>query len=113
MTIVVRTTGPVTVLDVTGEVDMHHSPNLLAKLLELIGNKQIRILLNFQGVTYIDSSGLASLIGAFQQLRPQGGLLQLANVSKQVHSVFTVARLDKVFTIYATENDALQAAGVV
>ncbi|MCX7826409.1 MAG: STAS domain-containing protein [Verrucomicrobiae bacterium] len=112
MTIAVRTIGLVTVLDVSGEVDMHHSPSLLAKLLELISQKKTRILLNFQGVTYIDSAGLASLIGAFQQLRPQGGQLHLANVSKQVHSVFSVARLDKVFTIHATESAALQAFGV-
>jgi anti-sigma B factor antagonist len=67
--------------------------------------------LNFQGVTYIDSSGLASLIGAFQQLRPQGGQLRLASLSKPVQSVFSVARLDKVFTIHPTEAEALQALG--
>ena len=112
MNIAMRSAGNVAVLDVTGEVDLYHSPTLLAKLTELIKQQQKIILLNFQGVTYIDSSGLASLIGAFQQMRPQGGQLLLANVSKQVHSVFTVARLDKVFTIHATETSALQAFGV-
>lgn len=109
MTISVRTADKVTVVDVSGEVDLYHSPELLAKLTELIKQKQTSILLNFQAVTYIDSSGLASLIGAFQQLRPQGGQLRLANVSKPVQSVFTVARLDKVFTIHPTEAEALQA----
>lgn len=111
MTISVRTADKVTVVDVSGEVDLYHSPELLAKLTDLIKQKQTSILLNFQAVTYIDSSGLASLIGAFQQLRPQGGQLRLASLSKPVQSVFTVARLDKVFAIHSTEAEALQAWG--
>jgi anti-sigma B factor antagonist len=113
MTIGVRTADKVTVVDVSGEVDLHHSPELLAKLTELIKQNHKSILLNFQGVTYIDSSGLASLIGAFQQLRPQGGQLRLANLSKPVQSVFAVARLDKVFTIHPTEAEAVQALGAM
>lgn len=109
MMIGVRTADKVTVVDVSGEVDLYHSPELLAKLTELIKQKHMSILLNFQAVTYIDSSGLASLIGAFQQLRPQGGQLRLANLSKPVQSVFSVARLDKVFTIHPTEAEALLA----
>ena len=66
MTIGVRTTDKVTVLDVSGEVDLYHSPELLAKLTELIKQKHTSILLNFQAVTYIDSSGLAS---AFRRRR--------------------------------------------
>ena len=66
MTISVRTADKVTVLDISGEVDLYHSPELLAKLTELIKQNHMSILLNFQAVTYIDSSGLASLIGAFQ-----------------------------------------------
>ncbi|MBI5820140.1 MAG: STAS domain-containing protein [Verrucomicrobia bacterium] len=111
MTIGVRTADKVTVVDIGGEVDLYHSPELLAKLTELIKQKHMSILLNFQAVTYIDSSGLASLIGAFQQLRPHGGQLRLTSLSKPVQSVFTVARLDKVFTIHPTEAEALQALG--
>ena len=111
MMIGVRTAEKVTVVDVGGEVDLYHSPELLSKLTELIKQKHTNLLLNFQAVTYIDSSGLASLIGAFQQLRPQGGQLRLAHLSKPVQSVFTVARLDKVFAIHATEAEALQALG--
>ena len=111
MNIAVRSAGNVAVLDVSGEVDLYHSPTLLGKLTELIKQDQKRILLNFQSVTYIDSSGLATLIGAYQQLRPQGGQLRLANVSKNVLNVFAVARLDKVFSIHPTEIEALQALG--
>jgi len=111
MIIGVRTADKTTVLDVNGEVDLHHSPQLLAKLTELIKQKRKSILLNFQGVTYIDSSGLASLIGAFQLLRPQGGRLLLSNISKPIQNVFAVARLDKVFSIHATEAEALRSLG--
>ena len=109
MNIVVRTEGNVAVLVVSGEVDLYHSPTLLNKLTDLIKQNQKRILLNFQSVTYIDSSGLATLIGAYQQLKPQGGQLRLAHVSKNVQNVFAVARLDKVFSIHANEEEALQA----
>ena len=112
MTIAVRQAGNVTVLDLTGEVDLYHSPTLHGKLAELTTQRQKQIVLNFEGVTYIDSSGLATLIGAFQQLRPHGGTLRLAGVNKNVRSVFTVARLDKVFAIDATEADALKAFGI-
>lgn len=111
MNIATRTAGKVTVVDVSGEVDLYHSPALLGQLTNLIKQKQTSILLNFQNVTYIDSSGLATLIGAYQQLKPQGGQLRLSNVSKNVQNVFAVARLDKVFTIHPTEAEALTALG--
>jgi anti-sigma B factor antagonist len=72
MNITVRQAGSVTVLDLTGEVDLYHSPRCTANG-RVMTQRQKQIVLNFQGVTYIDSSGLATLIGAFQQLRPHGG----------------------------------------
>ena len=111
MTIGVRAEDNATVLDVSGEVDLHHSPKLLAKLTELIKRNHKNILLNFMDVSYIDSSGLASLIGAFQLLRTRGGQLRIFNISKPIHNVFAVARLDKVFAIHATEADALLSLG--
>jgi anti-sigma B factor antagonist len=61
-------------------------------------------------VTYIDSSGIASLVEALQDARKRGSRFALVSVSEAVHRVLQLARLDKVFAIHASLADALYRA---
>lgn len=62
---------------------------------------------DLSGVTYIDSSGIASLVEALQETRRRGTHLALAAVSGSALRVFELARLDRVFSIYATVEEGL------
>ena len=62
-------------------------------------------------VTYIDSSGVASLVESLQSARKGGSTFALASVSETAMRVLQLARLDRVFTIYGSVDDGLAGGG--
>jgi anti-sigma B factor antagonist len=97
-----------TVVGLEGEIDLYHTPDLKKKLTEVAKKKPACIILNFASVKYIDSSGLATIIDLYQQVKVYGGKLALVGLSVQVKSVFEVARLNQVFAIYDSEQQAVE-----
>jgi len=101
----------IVVLAIQGEIDLHSSPSLRAALKAQAQAKPSELLLNFAGVAYIDSSGLATLIEYYQSARAFQGKLALCSLSPSVRSSFDLVRLTEVFSIFPTEAAALQALG--
>ena len=60
------------------------------------------------GANYIDSSGIASLVEAYQTARKSGSGFGLVEVSEGAMRVLELARLDKVFTIYGSLAEGLE-----
>jgi anti-sigma B factor antagonist len=89
-----------------GDVDLKSSPEARKVLLDCVGRKQ-PVLVDLSGVHYIDSSGVASLVEAYQVARKGGHPFFLAAVSDGVLRVLQLARMDKVFTICPSVADAL------
>lgn len=90
----------------TGEVDLEHSPTARKVLLDCVG-KSSKVLVDLSGVEYIDSSGVASLVEAFQKAKKSGVEFALVSVNDAALRVLELARLDKVFTIHATLAEGL------
>ena len=89
-----------------GEVDLESSPAARKLLLESIGDAD-RVLVDLSGVTYIDSSGVASLVEALQASKKNDTGFALAAASEPTRRVLELARLDKVFTIHETVDAGL------
>ena len=98
------------IVALTGDLDLQTSPIVRQKLLETL-EKHERIVVDLSAVDYIDSSGVASLVEAFQVSRKKGASFALASVSAAAMRVLSLARLDKVFTIHATVDAALAPQG--
>ena len=96
------------VLDITGEINFDTSPVLRNTFIKLIGEKKNKVIINFNGVSYIDSSGLATLVELLQKIKSHSGVLRLCNINPKVKSVFEVTKLDKIFEILSCEEDALK-----
>ncbi|MFQ5752391.1 MAG: STAS domain-containing protein [bacterium] len=94
------------IVEVEGEVDLYSSPILRKELLELTKNGHKAILVDLEKVKYMDSSGIATLVEALQQVGKYGGKLKLTNLRDAVKDVFELSRLDKVFDIYPTLTEA-------
>ena len=92
---------------VEGEVDLYSSPQLRSTLLKLAAGKPPAIVVDLAGVTYMDSSGLATLIEVLQESGKYAGKFVLTSLRPEVRSVFELSRLDKVFEIYDNAEDAL------
>jgi anti-sigma B factor antagonist len=99
------TIGETTIVTLGGDVDLRHSPNLRKALMELMFDRR-PVVVDLSGVTYVDSSGIAGLVEAYQMARKNGTRFTLAAISDPVRRVLQLARLDRVFTI----TDTVEAA---
>ena len=105
----VRQEGACVIVSLSGEVDLEHSPAAREVLLQAVGGDQA-VLVDLSGVDYIDSSGVASLVEAFQTAKQGGRGFGLVSVNPAALRVLELARLDKVFTIYETLEAGLDGA---
>jgi len=97
-----------TILDITGDIDLAHSPAVRkALLLEIKEKKTPKVFLNLEKVRYIDSSGIASLVEGLKASRDVGSRLILYGLSKSVREVMELSRLQKIFEIHESEAQAL------
>lgn len=101
--------GETVVVSIRGDVDLVESPEVRRRLLELANGKPARLVVDLAGVGYMDSSGVASLVEALQRVRSYQGTLVLAAPTPRVRSIFEIARLDTIFQIVATREEALGA----
>jgi len=89
------------IVHLTGDIDLSCSPEVRRTLLERLAAQQ-PTLVDMAGVSYIDSSGIASLVEAYQTARKKHLEFALVAVSEPALSVLELARLDKVFPIHAS-----------
>jgi anti-sigma B factor antagonist len=94
------------VMAVTGDVDFNSSSELRTELLELIEARR-DVLVDMSAVSYIDSSGVASLIEAYQTAKSLNTRFGLVAVSGTPLRVLQVARLEKIFPMYPTVADGV------
>lgn len=108
MQIAARASQGWTILDLSGDIDLAHSPLMRKALLGEIKEKRTpKVFLNLKNVRYIDSSGIASLVEGLKASREQGSRLILYSLSASVREVMQLSRLQKIFEIYDDEEQAL------
>lgn len=100
--------GSFIVIALDGEIDLETAPAVRKALLDHL-KKDKNLLIDLAAVSYIDSSGIASLVEGLQMARKHGRDLALVAVSQRAHRVLELARLDKVFTLHADLASALAA----
>jgi anti-sigma B factor antagonist len=96
------------ILDVSGDIDLAHSPQMRKALLGEIKEKKVpKVFLNLKSVRYMDSSGIASLVEGLRASRDIGSRLILYSLSTHVREVMHLSRLQTIFEIFDDEQQAL------
>ena len=103
----VRVTARATVVDLEGAIDLGNSPVLRATLFDAVPATS-RLALNMNGVEYIDSSGIATLIEAFKKAQDLKKDFVLFGLGPAVHHVLKLTNLLGVFQVFDSEEHALQ-----
>jgi anti-sigma B factor antagonist len=98
LSIDVHRDGNDAVVTVAGELDISNAPELQDALAELTDAPR-RVAVDLSGLEFIDSSGLAALLGAHKDLQEHGGTLELRHPSKMVVGLVQITGLDDVFEI--------------
>jgi len=75
---------------------------------EIIHRHETRAIFDLSGVTFIDSSGIGTLVRCLAKLKKLGGTLRLTGVKGMVKGVLELTQIDKVLQIYPTASEALQ-----
>ncbi len=109
MEVTVRRAGNGVAIRAGGDVDLYSSPKLRKAIVESVEGKLSPIVVTLADVTYIDSSGIATLVEGFQLSKEYDGKFRLAGISERVAEVLRLARLDRVFDIRETEAEALES----
>ncbi|TWT44034.1 Anti-sigma-B factor antagonist [Phycisphaerae bacterium RAS1] len=68
---------------------------------------RIKLLLNFKNVDHLSSAALGMLITLNNKVKDQSGTLKLSDINRQIYEVFKITRLNKVFTIHDTADQAM------
>lgn len=98
--------GGYAVVHLTGDVDLSRSPHARKTILDCL-QRRSNLLVDLSSVEYIDSSGVATLVEGYQLSRKMELDFGLVGVSGTALNVLQLARLDKVFPIYASLDERL------
>jgi len=89
-------------------IDAYTSASFKGEVADRIMNGARRIVLNLERVDFIDSTGLGALISLLKTIGELGDFM-ICNIRPPVTSLFKVTRMDRVFRIHASEEEALRA----
>ncbi len=103
----VRQAAGVVVIDLRGEIDGFSEETLNAAYAEAARQNQDNILLNFGGVDYINSTGIALIVGLLAQARKSGRRLLTCGLSEHYEEIFRITRLVDFMTLFPDEASAL------
>jgi len=103
-----RIVGDVTILDLKGKMTLGEGDELLKdKINSLIHQGQKKLLLNLEGVPYIDSAGLGEIVRTYTTVSRQGGSLKLVNLTKRITDLLSITKLLTVFETFDAEKEAV------
>lgn len=110
LNIVEKLVENVVVLDLLGKITLGEETGALrGKVRELVETGHTKILLNLADVSYVDSTGLSTLVSLYTTARNQGGTVKLLNLTKRLRDLLQITRLSTVFDIYDDLEMALQS----
>jgi anti-sigma B factor antagonist len=89
------------------EADLNNAAEFKAELLQLFEAHQKRVVLNMQKVQYIDSSFLGALVAVLRHLISVKQDIILVGLRKDIADLFALVRLDKVFKMYGSFDEAI------
>ncbi|MEW5974882.1 MAG: STAS domain-containing protein [Acidobacteriota bacterium] len=102
--------GEVAVLSPQGKIVIGDEVGALREnIKELLQSGKTNILLNLEGVSYIDSTGVGALVGIYTTIRNQGGQLKLSNLTQRIRDILLVTKLLTVFDIYENESEGAKS----
>ena len=105
----VRTAGAVNILEVKGRLTMGsgETDGMGAVIRDLLHAGRKNILLDFSGVSYIDSASLGVLVAHYKRASERGGIVKILRPQEKIFHLLTLTKLDNLFEIFQDENEAV------
>lgn len=105
-----RVVDNVTILDLKGKMTLGEGDELLKdKINSLLQQNKRELLLNLEGVPYIDSAGLGEIVRTYTTVSRQGGKLKLVNLTKRITDLLSITKLLTVFETFESVPEAVKS----
>ncbi|WP_281283369.1 STAS domain-containing protein [Trebonia kvetii] len=98
-----------TVIAVSGEIDVYTAPKLRERLIGLVEAGSYQLIVDMEGVEFLDSTGLGVLVGGLKRVRAHDGWIDLVCTQGRILRIFRITGLNKVFSIHDSVADAVTA----
>ncbi len=108
MEITVTVAGEVKVIRIEGKLDTQTSPDVQTQLAQLIDQGATKLVVNFEKLDYISSTGLNVLLAAAKRLEGNNGKLRVCSLNEFVQEVFDISGFTTILTVTKTEPEALE-----
>ncbi|MCE9598813.1 MAG: STAS domain-containing protein [Spirochaetia bacterium] len=99
----------VTVIRISGRLDITGSEGLEKKLGNILDTTKGNLLLNLNDVTYMSSSGISSVLGASRAAKALNRKLALCEISPSIKKLLEVVELGNIFPVYEAEDEGIAA----
>jgi len=90
-----------------GFINAHTVPDFERSIQTALEDKEYRILINCQSLSYINSSGLGVLMGAIEEIQENEGFLRLSNMNETIFHIFDTLGFTHLFQVFDSEEQAL------
>jgi anti-sigma B factor antagonist len=104
-----RAHGDADVITVTGDLDVYEARQLRMLGLDLTAQERRWFVIDLDGCTFLDSTGLAVLVGLLRRARARDGTVEIACTAEPILKTFRTTGLTKVFGVHDTTGQALAA----
>lgn len=110
MKITKRKKGDVLIFDLHGKILIGEGIEELRESVNgAIKEKETKLLLNFEGVPYLDSTGLGEVVRTYTSFKKEGGLVKIVNLTNKVKDLLSVTKLITVFESFEDEDVAINS----
>lgn len=106
MDMIKSSSGSIAILQLKGRFDAHEVLPVTAWLQAQTESGHAQLIVNLEGVNFIDSTALSILVRGLKHCRESGGDLRLCCLQQPVRVIFELTRLDKAFSIHASQDQA-------
>ena len=107
LTLTTREAHGKTIVAVGGEIDVYTAPRLRDKITELVSEGHYALVVDMEGVDFLDSTGLGVLVGGLKKVRSHDGSMRLICTQERLLKIFRITGLAKVFAIHGSQSEAL------
>ncbi len=95
------------IVKLDGEFDLHTADYFKEKVDKKLNLKIKDLILDLEGIKFIDSSGLGAILGRYKDINKRGGEVAVINITSQVKRIFEVSGMLKILNIYSSEDEAV------
>ena len=107
MEITIRDQGDTKVVMLNGKLDTNTTSVAESEINALLDGGASKLLINFEQLSYISSSGLRLLLATAKRLKGSGGELKVCSLNEMATEVFEISGFSSILNVFSSEQEAL------